>query len=461
MPSSSPSPIPPAYVLKSEDYYRNFKQSIKSKDTFVTYDYKLKDYMKYKRIPQGEHSQLVIQQGDRAEGYRYKDIRQIEADIVDFVIFLKERHYSLSSQKTYLNALIHFYNINDITPNRKKISKFLSNDDNAGAMNYNNKDECDSGGEEEDDDCEAGDKPYTPEQIAKLLEFADLRTKVMILLMCSSGMRIGVLPPLKVGDLIEIPKYNIYQIRVYAFSRSNKHFTFWSAECKNVIDNYLNYRKQCGENIIPKSPLLRREYDKHDIFQVANDIKPITRSSVRKSIHELLYASGLRTPVPILIDATAGNSIETKLKLNSRRPTAMCHGFRKFFDTTCTHSGMNQTYIEFCLGHKLPGVKGSYFLPQPDSNGVYLDILEGRDKSPGYLDAIDALTINAENRLRRENQMLKVDKSEIEQLKEEAEKYKSFMSRFNPQIEEFQREINSLKLHINSEMSSKKQKKRK
>ncbi len=44
-----------------------------------------------------------------------------------------------------------------------------------------------------------GDKPYTHEQIAKLLEFADIRTKVMILLMCSSGMRIGALPTLKIG----------------------------------------------------------------------------------------------------------------------------------------------------------------------------------------------------------------------------------------------------------------------
>ena len=53
----------------------------------------------------------------------------------------------------------------------------------------------------------------------------------------------------------------------------------------------------------------------------------------------------------------------------------MSHGFRKF-DTWCTNSGMNQTYVDFCLGHSLPGVKDSYFLPQADSNGVYLDILD-------------------------------------------------------------------------------------
>lgn len=47
------------YVLKpkSEDYYRNFKQSIKSKDTFVTYDHKLKAYMKYRGFT--EYSQLI------------------------------------------------------------------------------------------------------------------------------------------------------------------------------------------------------------------------------------------------------------------------------------------------------------------------------------------------------------------------------------------------------------------
>jgi predicted RNase H-like nuclease (RuvC/YqgF family) len=84
-----------------------------------------------------------------------------------------------------------------------------------------------------------------------------------------------------------------------------------------------------------------------------------------------------------------------------------------------------------------------------------MDILEGRDKCPGYLDAIPYLTIDDAQRLKRENEMLKVNKSEIEQLKEQAEKYKSFMSALNPQIEEFQREINSLKLHLNSENSKK------
>ena len=164
----------PTYMLKSsEDYYRKFKQSIKSKDTFVTYDHRLKSYMKYKGIAEGQYSQLI-------EG---KDVKQIEEEITDFVIFIKERNYSLSSQQGYLNALNHFYDINDVTIRRKKISKFLSNDDNNVVTLEDNDNDGDSSGG-------GGDTPYIHEQIAKLLDFADIRTKVIILLMSSSGMRL-------------------------------------------------------------------------------------------------------------------------------------------------------------------------------------------------------------------------------------------------------------------------------
>jgi hypothetical protein len=112
--------------------------------------------MKYRGIPQGEYSQLIAGKQQEQDNDTII-IKQIEDDIADFIIFLKERNYSLSSQQGYLDALNHFYEINDIMIRRKKISKFLSNDDNDG-----------EGG---------GDKPYTHEQIAKLLEFADIRTE--------------------------------------------------------------------------------------------------------------------------------------------------------------------------------------------------------------------------------------------------------------------------------------------
>ena len=70
------------------------------------------------------------------------------------------------------------------------------------------------------------------------------------------------------------------------------------------------------------------------------------------------------------------------------------------------------------------GVKDSYFLPQPDSDGVYIEILEGNEKSLGYIAAIDYLTIDDSRRLRRQVQTLNNNKSEIEKLKGEFEQYK-------------------------------------
>ena len=75
--------------------------------------------MRFKGVAEGQFSKLV----------EAKDTRQIEADITDFIISLKEKYYSLASQQTYLTALIHFYSINDVMVRRKKIAKFLSNDD--------------------------------------------------------------------------------------------------------------------------------------------------------------------------------------------------------------------------------------------------------------------------------------------------------------------------------------------
>jgi hypothetical protein len=101
-------------------------------------------------------------------------------------------------------------------------------------------------------------------------------------------------------------------------------------------------------------------------------------------------------------------------------------------------------YVEKLMGHDI-GIKAHYFKPSSQ------ELLEGNDHKMGYVSVIEALTINEENRLRRENEILRVNKSEIEQLKETAEKYKSFMSTLNPQIEAFQLEIDSLKLHLNNE----------
>src|SRR6188472_380545 len=178
---------------KGEDYYRNFKNSMKSIQTFYSYNYKLINYMQFKGYT--DYAQLIISDNSNSNNLQQPiDAKIVESDIIGFLVSLRERHYSYGSRQCYLNAICHFYDINDVPIRRKKISRFLGSNDDESVAN--------------DDNDVTGlveyreDKPYSHEQIARLLEFSDERTKIMILLMSSAGLRLGALPGLKVGNLI-------------------------------------------------------------------------------------------------------------------------------------------------------------------------------------------------------------------------------------------------------------------
>ena len=89
MTTTTATTAPTTYVLKSEDYYRNFKESIKSKYTLDTYDRKLKAYMKYMGLDEGQQQYSRLIEG--------KDIREIQSDLAGFIISLKKKNYSLAS----------------------------------------------------------------------------------------------------------------------------------------------------------------------------------------------------------------------------------------------------------------------------------------------------------------------------------------------------------------------------
>jgi hypothetical protein len=94
--------------------------------------------------------------------------------------------------------------------------------------------------------------------------------------------------------------------------------------------------------------------------------------------------------------------------------------------------------IKWCMGQST-GLEGRYIKPQADS-GIYTMVLERHDKKAGCLDAIDWLTVNNENRLKRENEMLRVKKSEYESLKQELEQHRrvheSSVDKLRDQIQE-------------------------
>lgn len=81
----------------------------------------------------------------------------------------------------------------------------------------------------------------------------DIRTRVIILLMASTGMRIG--------DIRKIEEFNLYLIWVYNRSNPDRYFTFCTPECAADIDAYLDYRRRFGEVLKDKSPLIRERFN--------------------------------------------------------------------------------------------------------------------------------------------------------------------------------------------------------
>jgi integrase len=219
--------------------------------------------------------------------------------------------------------------------------------------------------------------------------------------MCSSGMRVGALSTLKVRNLQKIDKYNLYRITVYE-GDDEEYVTFCTPECAAVIDSYLEYRERNGERPIKEdAPLIREEFDINDEIKAARP-KSLGQQAFRRMIRRIGYDSGVME-----------KRAAVESKRGQRRLVKETHGFRKFFQTTAITSGMNPLFSELLMGHTSGGLALESYV-RPSEN----DLLEGNDKMIGYVGIIDALTINEENRLRREVQTLKIDKSKMEQVLE-------------------------------------------
>jgi integrase len=203
--------------------------------------------------------------------------------------------------------------MNDVPLNKKKIKKFK------GELTR-----------------KVSDRAYTHEEIKKLLDISDLRMKSIVLLMASSGIRIGSIPLLKLRNLEKIDNSS-YKITVYE-GTSDQYYTFCTPECAYFIDAYLEFRQQNGERLDKDSYLMRDQFDISDLEQVRNKSKGIVISTIKGLIHSTLIKSGIRT-----VDRTS----------YSRKEVPESHGFRKFFTTQMIKSKVTFENRLMLEGHSL------------------------------------------------------------------------------------------------------------
>jgi integrase len=298
--------------------------------------------------------------------------RLVEALIIKHIKYMAEtQKLKHGTIHTHCASIYHFFRMNDINLNTRKIMRFLP--PNEGTRE---------------------DRAYTHQEIQNILQRTDERSRVAILLMASTGMRIGALRVIQVGDLKKMEEYqNLYRITVYANSPKDRYYTFCTPECAAAIDSYLEYRSRFGEVLKPEAPLIRDQFDITDPFHIQRP-KTLSEDSCFWVIKQVLKRSGRRAP-----------------------NVKQSHGFRKFAITQLIKAKVDYDSREYLVGHK--GSRGL---------GVNYDRTTEEDRLLEYLKAVDLLTINSENRLKRKIYQLESQHSdEWNALKAEMNKLKEVL----------------------------------
>lgn len=271
-------------------------------------------------------------------------------------------------------AIKHFYRMNDIDLRWFKISKYLGEETRV-----------------------VKDRAYTTEEIRQILTKADERMRVVVLLLASTGMRIGAIPELVLGNLIKSNPHNLYQINVYSGSRE-EYYCFCSIECALAIDSYLGYRDRFSERLTSESPLIRNQFDPNDSFQVRYP-RRLSYRTIANLLDALLIKSGVHT----VAHSTEGSG---PLHGRERKSVSRSHGFRKFVITNMIRAKLDFTSREMLVGHDTK-LDRSYYRPEAN------ELLEE------YLKVIDLITISQENRLKLENLKIKQRNESLEREKDE------------------------------------------
>ncbi|NAL78048.1 tyrosine-type recombinase/integrase [Nitrososphaera sp. AFS] len=249
---------------------------------------------------------------------------------------------SVNSIKFYLNGVKSFLEFNEIPLPWKKIAKLYP------------------------DDVTNSYRSYTKEEIKKLLSVADPRDRCIILLMASSGIRVGAIETLKIKSVKRLDN-EIGIVTVYPESKDSVYTALVTPEFLASLDEYIKYRKSQGEKITTESWLIR---DKFAMFSgKTNRPIPLSSKSINKQMRFLIRRAGL--------------------SFEELQPD---HSFRKFFNTALMNSDVAYTFKELLMGHSV------------NLDNVYYD--KNNEKSQQkilleYMKAVDALTINDEYRLKK------------------------------------------------------------
>lgn len=341
------------------DAYQNLLGTLKSKETRIIYDYRLKQFLSFADVKSPDELLKI-------------ESKATEKMIQKYIESLKVKGLNRSTVEGCCAPLSKFYSMNDMVLNWKKLHSYLP--DKVKTIE---------------------DTAYQREQIITMLKFTvKQRSRVVIKLLASSGVRVGGLSGLRKKHLRPID--NLYEITVYARAKE-QYITYCSPECRAETEDYFKFREECGEVITNNSPVIRNDFlMKDENTEVAVNAKPTTTCAMKFLLENLIRSSGLKGEHETNEDG----------KVSQRTTTMRAHAFRKFFDTALIKSKVSGIAIEKLMGWKSQrGLQRNY------------DRTEQSDLLEEYTKAIPLLTFGEEYQLKIENTELKEKNAEIESLK--------------------------------------------
>lgn len=301
--------------------------------------------------------------------------------IADYLLYIRnEKKWSGSGVNIAYSAIKRFYKANRITINWDYLEQYKGK--NPGKV--------------------VEDRLYETAEIKQLMDHADLRERVVILTLLSSGMRVGGLAGIRLKDIEYLEKYQIYKFKVYSDELKDKYITYCSPEAATTIRKYLDSREKEGDNLKSSSPLIYSKLARFDlkngqVIVTKNQFdQPIESKSVQQIVSRLQHKSHVLSSLEQKQHQQQESTTEEEVKKKKRYQVMHYHSFRKMFNTICIKNNVNHSIKEKLMGHKKnQELDYNYFRPSEQQ------LLEE------YLKVIDDLTVNEENRLKKENEELK------------------------------------------------------
>lgn len=182
------------------------------------------------------------------------------------------------------------------------------------------------------------DRAPTPEELFRLLDFADLRERVIISMPALGGFREGTLVKLQYRHAKHDLERGIVPIHIHVEAEITKgkyhdYDTFLGAEAAEFLKLYLDGRRKGSpdwkmppEEIMDESPLIRDSR-----FKVP---RPVGEKQIYKLVHNLYFKAGL-------------------LKQEGQGYALKVHSLRKFFKTQLMALGVQPDYIDYMMGHTI------------------------------------------------------------------------------------------------------------